>query len=194
MDFVSSFPHEKISELLAKWEAGESSALNQLLPLIYSELHSIAHQHLRKERPDHTLQSTALVHEVYLRFVRQGSGHFENREHFFAIASQLMRQILTEHARRRRAAKRDGGFKITLDTAGVLTKKRGVDLLALDEALTELARLDPEQSRIVELRFFGGLSIEETSRVLGISAASVKRHWATARLWLYQQMSKAAWT
>lgn len=189
-----SSPHERIDELLTQWEAGESEALNQLLPLTYRELHGIAHQQLRKERPDHTLQSTALVHEVYLRFVRQAPGHFESREHFFVIASQLMRPILIEHARRRRAAKRDGGFKLTLDTAGVMTKKRGEDLFALDDAWTELARLDSQQSRIVEMRFFGGLSIEETGRVMGISAATVKRQWATARRWPYHQMSKAAWT
>jgi len=189
---VSVGPRESVGDLLARWEAGDEEALRQLLPLIYKELHRIAHQHLRKERPDHTLQSTALVHEAYLRFVRQGPAHFENREHFFAISAQLMRQILTEHARRRRAAKRDGGFKLTLDAAGALTRKRGVDLLALDDALNELARLDPQQSRIVEMRFFGGLSIEETAQVMGISSATVKRYWATARVWLHRQMSKAA--
>ena len=142
---------------------------------------------MQKERPDHTLQSTALVHEAYLRLEKQGASQLQNREHFLAICAQLMRQILVEHARGRRAAKRDGGFRLTLDDA-LAFKTRHVDLVALDDALNQLAKLDQQQSRIVELRFFGGLSIEETSRAMNLSPTTVKRHWATARLWLHHEM------
>jgi RNA polymerase sigma factor (TIGR02999 family) len=142
---------------------------------------------LQKERPDHSLQSTALVHEAYLRLEKQGAGQFQNREHFLAICAQLMRQILVEHARSRRAAKRDGGFRLTLEDA-LGFKAPHLDLVALDDALNLLARLDEQQSRIVELRFFGGLSIEETAQALNLSPTTVKRHWATAKLWLHHQM------
>jgi RNA polymerase sigma factor (TIGR02999 family) len=182
---------QPVSELLAKWSAGDREALDALLPLIYTELRRLAHHYLQMERPGHTLQSTALVHEAYLRLSNQGSAHFKNRAHFFAVSAQLMRQILVEYARSRRAAKRDGGCRLTLDDAVGLIKNRGVDLVALDDALKDLARLDPQQCLIVELRFFSGLSIEETSQVLGISPATVKRHWTTARLWLHHQMNKA---
>jgi RNA polymerase sigma factor (TIGR02999 family) len=138
------------------------------------------------------LQSTALVHEAYLRLLKQGTHEFENRAHFFAISAQLMRQILVEYARRRKAAKRDGGYAVSIDDNVCLLKTRSVDLVALDDALKGLAKLDPRQSRIVELRFFGGLSIEETSAVLGISPATVKRDWTTAKVWLHREMSKAA--
>jgi RNA polymerase sigma factor (TIGR02999 family) len=142
---------------------------------------------MRGERPDHTLQGTALVHEAYLRLEKQGAIRFNDRSHFVAICAQLMRQILVEYARTHRAAKRDGGLKLTLDDA-VAFKSRNVDLVALDDALIELAKLDAQQSKIVELRFFGGLSIEESAQALGLSPATVKRHWATARVWLHQQM------
>jgi len=154
----------------------------------YNEVRRVAHRYLRKERPDHTLQSTALVHEAYLRLEKQGTDKFENREHFIAICAQLMRQILVEHARSRKAAKRDGGFRLSLDE-GVAGKTPTMDMIALDDALNELAKLDGQQSRIVELRFFGGFSIDETSCALNLSPTTVKRHWATARLWLHHQMS-----
>jgi len=182
-----------ISELLAQWETGDKEALKLLFPLIYRELRVLAHYQLRNERPDHTLQTTALVHEAYLRLEKQRHAHFQNRAHFVAICALLMRQILTGYERARRAAKRGGGGgKIELDDALGLMKGRVVDLVALDDALNGLARLDPQQSRIVELRFFGGLSIEETADELGISPATVKRLWSPARVWLYQQMSGAA--
>jgi RNA polymerase sigma factor (TIGR02999 family) len=187
---VSESSTQTISELLAQWQAGDAGALHSLIPVVYNELRRLAHNYLRKERPDHTLQSSALVHEAYLRLARQGGVHFENRAHFFAISAQLMRQILVEYARRRSAAKRDGGRRVTLEGAASLQKEQTVDLLALDEALQGLARLDPQQSRIVELRFFGGLSIEETAQALNISPATVKRDWATARLWLHHEMSR----
>lgn len=183
-----------VSELLARWKGGDEECLRQLLPLVYNELRRLAHYHLRKERPDHTLQSTALVHEAYLRLLKQERIRFENREHFFAVSAHLMRQILVEYARRRNAAKRDGGFKLSLEENIAVAKFRSVDVLALDDALKGLATLDPRQSRIVELRYFAGLSIEETSRVLDVSPATVKREWATARLWLHNAISRSAET
>jgi RNA polymerase sigma factor (TIGR02999 family) len=188
---VLQSPPNAITELLAKWSAGDQEALDALLPLIYKELRQVAHRYLRHERPGHTLQSTALVHEAYLRLRNQGAQEFENRAHFLGIAAQLMRQILVEYARRRNAEKRQGGRRLALDDTVKLFKTRSVDLVALDDALEGLARLDPRQSRVVELRFFGGLSTEETSAVLGISSATVKRDWATARVWLHHEMSRS---
>ena len=182
---------EPVSELLAKWEAGDRAAFQALVPLIYRELRRQAHRYLREERPGHTLQTTALVHEAYLRLHTKGPTHFENRAHFFAISAQLMRQILVDHARARKAAKRDGGARVTLEDVAGLLPNHGVDLIELDDALESLAQLDSQQSLIVELRFFGGLSIEETSQVLGISPATVKRDWATARVWLHREMRGA---
>jgi RNA polymerase sigma factor (TIGR02999 family) len=183
---------QPVSDLLAKWRAGDEESLGRLLPVVYNELRRVAHYHLRKERPGHTLQTTALVHEAYLCLMKQQPRDFKNRTHFVAVCAQLMRQILVQYARRRNAVKRDGGYKLTLDDhAMALAENRSVDLVALDEALNGLAELDPQQSRIVELRFFGGLSIEETSQVLGISQATVKRHWATARVWLHAQINRA---
>jgi RNA polymerase sigma factor (TIGR02999 family) len=179
---------------LARWQAGDEEALRAIIPLVYDELRRLAHRYLQKERPGHTLQSTALVHEAYVRLVKQEGGNVQNRAHFFAICAQLMRQILVEYARSRHAAKRDAGYRVTLSDAVALVKNtsRNVDLVALDEALEKLAKLDPQQSRIVELRFFGGLSIEETSRVLAISPATVKRDWFTAKAWLHHEMSRTA--
>jgi RNA polymerase sigma factor (TIGR02999 family) len=188
---LSSVPSKPISELLVRWRDGDQGALQALLPLVYDELKRLARNYLRNERPGHTLQSTALVHEAYLRLV-QSPLQLQNRTHFFAVAARLMREILVDHARSRRAAKRDYRCKITLDRAVALPQKRDVDLLALDDALDELSRLDPRQGRIVELRFFGGLSIDETSEILGISPATVKREWTTARAWLHREMSGGA--
>jgi RNA polymerase sigma factor (TIGR02999 family) len=175
---------------LARWQAGDEEALQTLLPIVYDELRRVAHRYLRKERAGHTLQSTALVHEAYLRLMKQGTKEFENREHFFAICAQLMRQILVEYGRSQRAAKRDGGQKVILDSAIAAAKFRSVDVVALDDALNGLAKLDPELSRIVELRFFGGLSIEQTAEFVGVSPATVKRGWASARAWLLHEMSQ----
>ena len=187
-----SLSKQPVSALLAKWQAGDAEALQALVPLVYNELRRLAHRYLQKERPDHILQSTALVHEAYLRLVKQSGKKFENRTHFFAICAQLMRQILVEYARNRRAAKRDGGQTLTLDDTIALVKSKSVDVIALDDALEALAKLDPQLSRIVELRFFGGLSIEETSRVLAVSEATVKRDWTTAKVWLHHEMSRMA--
>jgi RNA polymerase sigma factor (TIGR02999 family) len=181
-----------VTELLAKWKAGDEQALEALVPLVYNELRRVAHCYMRHERPDHTLQSTALVHEAYLRLQKQGAQEFANRAHFFAISAQLMRQILVEYARRRKAAKRNAAHTLTLDDTVGLLKAKNLDLVALDNALNGLAKLDARQSHIVELRFFGGLSIEETSSVLGISPATVKRDWATAKVWLHHEINRAA--
>lgn len=188
---LSQLPPKTVSELLTNWQAGDELALHETLPLVYEELRRAAHRYMRNERPDHTLQSTALVHEAYLRLEKQGAAEFKNREHFLAICAQLMRQILVEYARSRKAARRDGGIRLTLDDA-VAFKTPSVDMVALDDALLELAKLNAQQSRIVELRFFGGLSIEETSRALNLSPTTVKKYWATARLWLHHQLKESA--
>jgi len=181
-----------VTALLIKWQDGDDSALKKLLPLVYDELRRLARHYLRSERTGHTLQSTALVHEAYLRLVGQDSLRVESRAHFFGIAARLMRQILVDHARERGAAKRGANcLTLALDEAVALPQKREVDLIALDDALNGLAALDPRQSQIVDLRFFGGLSIEDTSCVLGISPATVKREWATARLWLQREISRS---
>jgi len=187
---VSSLSPKSVSDLLARWNAGEDEALHAALPLVYDELRRLAHHYMRQERPDHTLQSTALVHEAYLRLEKQGPAPFHDRAHFVAICAQLMRQILVEYARNQRAAKRDGGCKLALDDT-VAFEGRSLDLVALDDALSELAKLNPQQSQIVELRFFGGLSIEESAHVLDLSPATVQRKWSTARIWLHHQLSRA---
>ena len=182
-----------VTELLARWSNGDVSARDALVPLVYDELRKIARRCLASQRADHTLQPTALVHEAYLRLARRDSLDWRDRVHFFAMAAQMMRQILVDHARKQAAAKR-GGNAITLviDEALVASKESNLDVLALDSAMTKLASLDPRQRQIVELRFFGGLSIEETAQVVNISPATTKREWATARLWLHQAMSHGA--
>src|SRR5580700_9164364 len=180
----------QVTELLRRWREGDQVAMDALVPLVYDELRRVAHNYLQRERLDHTLQSTAVVHEAYLRLV-ENAVEFQNREHFFAVSAQLMRQILVDYARRHRSRKRDGGYKLSLDEALKLPSK-DVDLVNLDDALKELARMDARQGRIVELRFFGGLSIEETADVLSLSAATVERSWASARAWLYRQLKRNA--
>jgi RNA polymerase sigma factor (TIGR02999 family) len=187
---MNSFP--SLTEPLARWRAGDEESLRNVFPLVYTELKRLARSRLRKERANHTLQSTALVHEAYLRLLKSDPIRIENRDHFFAIVALLMRQILVDYARQRNAAKRDGGYMLTLNDANVGTKAEDVDIVALDDALRELAKLDPKQSRIVELRYFGGLSIEETARALETSPATVKREWASARIWLHRAMSTNA--
>jgi RNA polymerase sigma factor (TIGR02999 family) len=180
---------ERVSKLLLNWGQGDQGAREALIPLVYDELRRLARRYLRRERPNHTLQSAALVNEAYLRLIRQEQPKWQNRAHFFGVAAQLMRHILVDHARNRAAAKRGAGApRLTLDPDIALPQERDVDLIALDDALNQLAALDPQQSRLVELRFFGGLSIEETSVVLGVSPATVKREWATARAWLQREM------
>jgi RNA polymerase sigma-70 factor (ECF subfamily) len=183
---------QEVSELLTRWEEGDQSALNALIPVVYDELRRLARRRLARERTDHTLQTTALVHEAYLRLLGQRTAHFQNRSHFFAVAAQVMRRVLVDHARRRRAGKRGGGeIKLKLDEATAFERKSELDLLQLDDALNRLAESDAQQSKVVELRFFGGLSIDETSKVLGVSAATVKRDWTTARAWLHREIRRS---
>jgi RNA polymerase sigma factor (TIGR02999 family) len=188
---VVQYSPSGVSDLLAKWKAGDQAALDALIPLVYSLLRQVAHRYLRHERPNHTLESAALVHEAYLRLRKQGEQGVENRTHFVAIAAQLMRQILVEYARRRNAEKRNAGRTIAVEDSNALFRIGSVDLAALDDALNDLGRLDPRQCRVVELRFFGGLSNEEAATVLKTSPATVKRDWATARVWLRRQISRS---
>ena len=170
--------------------AQDKAALDELMPAIYDELHRLAQKYLSRERPDHTLQTTALVHEAYLRLVDQKTVNWENRAQFFGIAARMMRRILINHAKDRQAKKRSGyATRISLDDAVNFFEKAELDLAALDEALNELAVLDPQQAQIVELRFFGGLTIEEVAEVLEISIATTKREWDSAKLWLRRQLS-----
>ena len=177
-----------VTRLLFDLQQGKDGAADQLVPLVYSELHDLAVHYMRGERDDHTLQPTALVHEAYMRLVDQRNASWQNRSHFFGIAAQAMRRILVDHARRKRAAKREGGNRVTLDESVAEAPQRSVDLMALDDALNKLAALDPRQARVVELRFFGGLDIEQTAESLGISPATVKRDWTFARAFLQREM------
>lgn len=181
---------EGITQLLIDWGKGDQAALERLMPLVYSELRRLASNYLRRERAEHTLQPTALVNEAYLKLVDQRNAKWQNRAHFFGIAAQLMRRILVDHARQRQAVKRGGveQQRLSITSAEAVMKQPEIDLLALNEALEELAEMDPQQSRIVELKFFGGLSIEETAEVLGISHATVERDWKMARAWLRRQL------
>ena len=183
---------ESVSQLLQKWRAGDSEALNALVPLVYADLRRLAHRYLQKQRPDHTLQSAALVHEAYLRLAKHEEMRLENRSHFFAVLARIMRQILVDYARNHHAAKRHAGIKLVLDEAIAPSPLRHVSVVVLDDALQGLSRLDPRQGQIVELRFFGGLSIEETALALGVSPATVKREWMTARLWLKKQIAQGS--
>ena len=175
-----------------RWRAGDKQALETVLPLVYKELREIARYHLQRERPGHTLQSAALVHEAYLRLVDQKPFDAENRTHFLAVASRLMRQILVDYARNHAAAKRGAELKVDLDAALVVCQERSAELVALDEALNQLSCIDEQQGRIVEMRFFGGLSIEEIGEVLGISRSTVKREWNVAKAYLSRQMNRGS--
>ena len=179
-----------VPSLLAKWRQGDQAALDELLPLLYQELRSIARRHLHAERANHTLESRALVHEAYLRLSQGGPPDVENRSHFLAILSRIMRHVLVDHARQQRAGKRNGGCRVDIEAALETPAPRDVDVIAVDYALSALATLDQRQSEIVELRFFGGLSIEETATVIGMSPATVKREWVTARAWLSRELDR----
>ncbi len=187
---MSEPPIQSVTELLARWRAGDQQCLDRLVPLVYDNLRRLAHYQLRQERPGHTLQTSALVHEAYLGLVRQRDLDIRDRAHFFGICAHLMREVLVQYARRKNAAKRNGGYKLPMEDAFAVLQSRSIDLVALDDALNELSKLDAQQSRIVELRFFSGLSIEETALVLGVSPATVKRHWSTARVWLHDQITR----
>ena len=188
-------PSNQVTELLVRWRGGEKDALDSLMPLVYGELRRIAQHYLNNERPDHTLQSTALVHEAYVRLANQDLPEWQNRAHFFAVAAQLMRQILVDYARSHRASKRGGNvYRLALEDAGEHPQAVDVDIVALDDALKSLAEMDSQQSKVVELKFFGGLSIEDTAEVLGVSPSTVKRDWVTARAWLYRELDRSAST
>jgi len=189
-DAMSDSDHD-VTVLLREWGGGNQQALTDLLPIIYDELRRVAHQYLHREHPDQTLQTTALVHEAYLKLIDQRSVNWQNRAHFFAIAAQAMRRILIDNARRRTAGKRGKGEKISLEDVATVSTQKHQSLLALDEALHELEKIDPQQSRIIELRYFGGLTIEETATAMDISPATVKREWAMARAWLYKTLTTA---
>jgi len=178
--------------MLAEWsDSGDRQALDQLIPVVYDELRRQASRYLQRERHGHTLQTTALVHEAYVRLIDQAGVRWQNRAHFFAIAAEMMRRILVDHARRRGAAKRGGdALKLTLNEDLNASGERDLDLISVDEALTKLAALDQQQARVVELRFFGGLNVEETAEVLGISARTVKRDWQVAKSWIRRELRR----
>jgi RNA polymerase sigma factor (TIGR02999 family) len=182
---------QNVTQLLIGWSKGDKEALDTLVPLVYDELRRQASRYLRRERVGHTLQTTALIHEAYLRLIDQKNVHWQNRAHFFGIAAQLMRRILVDHARTKKRAKRGGSnIRVSFDEANVMVQGQDLDIVALDEALERLTEIDEQQSRIVELRFFSGLTVEETAEVLGISPATVKRDWSMAKAWLHREISR----
>ena len=177
-----------VSTLLQAWSGGDRKALDRLTPIVYHELHRLARRYMRGERSGHSLQATALVNEAYLRLVDYKRMHWQNRAHFFAVSAQLMRRILVDRARRHNLKRGAGYEQLALDDTAALNEPAGEDLMALDDALTALAQFEPRKARVIELRFFGGLSVEETADVLGVSAMTVMRDWSTARTWLYAEM------
>jgi RNA polymerase sigma factor (TIGR02999 family) len=182
---------EEVTQLLKGWSGGDEGALGKLIPLVQPELHRLAHHYMSRERTGHTLQTTALLNEAYLQLVDDPKRNWQNRTHFVAVAAQLMRRIMVDHARERRALKRGAGaLQVTLDDVALVTETRSEELLALDEALEKLAALDPRKSQIVELRYFGGLSVEETAAFLKLSPRTVKREWRMAKVWLYRALSE----
>ena len=183
---------QSVTQLLVEWSHGDQDALERLTPLVYGELRRLARRHLSRERSDHTLQSTALVHEAYLRLVDQRSVQWQNRAHFFGVAAQLIRRILIDHARARQAGKRGAGAcLLSLDEAlDAPAGGRQLDIVALDDALAQLAKIDPRQSRIVELRFFAGLTVQETAEVLSVSTPTVNREWNAAKAWLFRELNR----
>jgi len=180
---------QEVTELLIAWSDGDNGAYEKLMPLVYEELRRLAHRYMRREREGHTLQTSALVNEAYLRLIDQKNVHWQNRSHFFAIAAQIMRRILVDYARSRRYGKRGGGaVQVSLEERLIVSANRSAEVVALDDALKSLAKIDERKSQVVELRFFGGLSIEETAEVLGVSAATVMRDWTLAKAWLLREI------
>ena len=183
-------PHD-VTQMLHDWSEGDRGAAERLMPLVYDELRKLARDYLRRERADHTLQPTALVNEAYLKLVDQTRVNWQNRSHFFGIAAQIMRRILVDHARSHAAEKRGGlRHKLSLDEANVLPAERALDLIELDDALRRLSEVFPRKGQVIELRFFGGLSVEETAHVLGVSDKTVMREWQSAKLWLYRELDR----
>lgn len=190
-DVLAEVPPVEITELLTAWQGGDESARDRLVPLVYGELRRLARRYLNGERRDHTLQTTALIHEAYLRLAGQDRVQWQNRSHFFGVAAELMRRILVDHARSIRAVKRGGNWlRVPFEEAAVVSPEKAAEVLAVDEALRRLEALDPRKSRVVELRFFGGLTVEETAEALGLSAATVARDWEAARAWLYHEIGR----
>lgn len=190
MTTLTTLIGDNLTGLLLEWREGDKAALDRLTPLVYDELRRIAHRYVQRERDGHTLQTTALVHEAYLRLAGQQKVDWQNRAHFFAVTAQVMRHILIDHARRRRYAKHGGEVEqIPIENAAVMSMRRADELIALEEALDELAQLDQRKSRVVELRYFGGLSLEETAEVLEISVMTVRRDWRAAKAWLYRAVT-----
>jgi RNA polymerase sigma factor (TIGR02999 family) len=188
---MSNLSQKELTQLLIDWSNGDQAAIDKLMPLVYEELRRLARHYMRRERPGHTLQTSALINEAYLRLVDQQNISWKSRAHFFGISARLMRQILVDHARAHNYAKRGGDQqKIPLDEMASIGKDRAYEIVALDDALQSLSSIDPQQTRIVELRFFGGLTIEETAEVLGISHATVEREWSMARAWLRKEMKR----
>jgi RNA polymerase sigma-70 factor (ECF subfamily) len=182
---------QDVSMLLRAWSGGDQSALEKLTPIVYDQLHRLARHYMKGERPGHSLQTTALVNEAYTRLVDYKRMQWQNRAHFFAVSAQLMRRILVEHARRRNLKRGAGVQHVSLDQAAVVGGDEDTDLVALDDAMNALARLDPRKVQVVEMRFFGGLSVEETAEVLKVSTVTVKRDWRAARTWLYRELTGA---
>lgn len=188
---MSPSDQDQVTQLLVRWSEGDSSAIEQLTPLVYQELHRLAHKHIQQENDGHTLQTTALVHEAYLRLVDQRNIRWQNRAHFFAVSAQVMRHILVDYARKKSSAKRGGvAQKVTLDDGAVVWKERSTELIALDEALQQLAEIHPRRSKVVELRYFGGMNNKEAAEVLKISEASIERDWRFAKAWLYRELQQ----
>lgn len=183
----------QVTQLLLDWGNGDKAALDKLVPVVYQELRRLAAYYMRRERPGHTLQTSALVNEAYMRLVDYSQMRWQSRAHFFAVAAQAMRRILVEHARKRHFAKRGGGaVKVSFDEAAIVSQSQAADLVALDDALTSLEAMDERKARIVELRYIGGLNIEETAEVLSISPATVQREWRAAKAWLYREIKEGA--
>jgi len=183
-------PPQEVTQLLAAWSGGDRSALERLLPLVADELHRLAHRYMNREREGHTLQTTALVNEAYLKLIDQRNVHWQNRAHFFGIAAQIMRRILIDHARRHLCPQRGGGNTISLDEVAVISDGRAAELVALDDALISLAKVDERKSRVVELRYFGGLSVEEIAEVLAVSPDTITRDWRRAKAFLRRELSR----
>jgi RNA polymerase sigma factor (TIGR02999 family) len=185
-------PHQ-VTELLNEWRRGNPAALDQLIPLVYAELRKIAHRHMRKQHREHTLRTTALIHEAYLRIAGDDSArHWENRAQFFSLAAKAMRHVLVDHARAKHAAKRGGGWRaVQLDEGIATSEERLAELIALDEALNTLVKLHPRQSEVIELRFFGGLSVDETAAILKVSSETVMLDWRTAKAWLHKELGRS---
>jgi RNA polymerase sigma factor (TIGR02999 family) len=191
MASMATLPSHEVTQLLVDWSNGDQTALDKLIPLVYDELRRMAHHYMARESPDHTLQTTALVNDAYLRLIDQKRTHWQNRAQFFGIAAQLMRRILVDHARSHAYAKRGGGaIQVPLDEGAVLSPQRAADILALDDALNQLATIDPRKCQIVELRYFGGFTVEETATLMEVSDVTVMRDWSLAKAWLRREISK----